>query len=84
MSYKVLSNKVFHIGDRVRAVSVILREIIADDDQEVLEGTVLSVDEDCFIGVAWDKDIKGHNLDGLCEHGHGWWCDFSDIELVSE
>ena len=26
------------------------------------------------IGVQWDNSCGGHDLRGVCQSGHGWWC----------
>lgn len=33
------------------------------------------------IGVKWDKNVSGHDCDGRCEYGFGWWVDATSIEL---
>lgn len=54
-------------------------------------GTVVDVypyeddpDED-EIGVRWDEEImEGHNCDGSCDTGHGWYVRAKAIEFIPE
>lgn len=54
-------------------------------------GTVVEVysyeddhDED-DIGVRWDEEIsEGHNCDGSCDTGHGWYVRAKAIEFIPE
>ena len=36
-----------------------------------LKGTILYNYENST-AIKWDKDINGHNSEGLCENGYGW------------
>lgn len=39
-------------------------------------GTVATSRANVFgnlIGVVWDECMGGHDLDGMCEYGYGWW-----------
>lgn len=64
---------------------------LVDDDWRTLFGisthdigTVVSVDDaDRYdIGVAWDRDLGGHDLYGNCADGHGLWVAGYALELV--
>lgn len=61
----------FQIGTRVRWNS--------------WEGTILSV-RGSWYGVAFDENIGGHSLDGLCQDGHGLFVqqDFLECELPDD
>lgn len=54
-------------------------------------GTVVDVfqhedDPDWYeVGVRWDEEIMGgHNCDGSCETGHGWYVPAKAIEFIPE
>lgn len=75
----------FQIGDRVRCVNE------CPDDNDGIHigdtGTVCDIDEvgRLSVGVSWDHEISlGHTCKGGCAHGHGWYVNESDIELISE
>lgn len=74
----------FEIGDRVRAV----RNISAHKFIHAgYEGTVCDVGRHVgrhLVGVAWDKMIYGHNCNGRCLSGHGFYVHRVDIELVDD
>ena len=57
----------FAIGDRVLCTCAVGWEDIYD-----AVGTILETDDDIF-GIVFDDDIHGHNLNGKCDDGHGWW-----------
>lgn len=68
----------FMEGDRVRAIVYVGGHYIKD-----VLGTIAIVDGD-EIGVAFDDDIGGHDLNGMCNDGHGWWLLAAGIEHVCE
>lgn len=46
-------------------------------------GTVLAVDHDGWPGVKFDISTPGyHDLGGLCEYGHGYWCQPEDVTVI--
>jgi len=53
-------------------------------------GTVVDVypyegDPEDHIGVRWDEEImEGHNCDGTCDKGHGWYVLAKAIEFITE
>lgn len=62
----------FRVGDRVEAV-----EDHIQFNERILKGYVGTI---CnfrgrSIGVVWDKGIGGHDCDGNCKKGHGWYVD---------
>ena len=68
----------FKVGDRVRCVRV-----GKYDKQELLNevGTIKVTDEDgTSIGVAFDADVDGHSLAGMCKNNHGWWVSSNQLE----
>lgn len=75
----------FHKGDRVYALwdnPSGNRSI-----QAGYTGTVVDVypDPEDPIGVRWDEEIiDGHNCDGSCEKGHGWYVRAEAIEFIPE
>lgn len=72
------SQYIYTVGDRVIAaldISTKTGEIRIGD-----EGTVCAV-IGSSIGVAWDRNVGGHDLySGLCEVGHGWYMTSYDIQ----
>lgn len=68
----------FKIGDRVRCV-----ESFANADTVGELGTVVAKGDDpAMKGVAFDKFIHGHSLDGKCTAGYGWWIPEDMLEKV--
>lgn len=60
----------FKVGDRVTCIKVY------DGRQEALNetGTVVDApDTEEYVGVAFDKLVQGHDCNGRCDHGHGWY-----------
>ncbi len=50
-------------------------------------GTIVIVDKGskgCGLGVRFDDSMDGHDLNGECPHGYGWWCSEEDLELIKE
>lgn len=70
----------FHIGDRVCASKG--RPDGNDSISAGDAGTVCIIGKGgARIGVKWDKNVSGHDCDGRCEYGFGWWVDATSIEL---
>ena len=70
---------IYSVGDRVVAA----RDIATQNGEIHIgdEGTVCD-SIGSSIGVAWDRNIGGHDLsNGLCEAGHGWYMTRQDIKL---
>lgn len=68
----------FSIGDRV--VSVVDNP---DNNHRIHIGSTGAV---CRTGtgrvaVEWDDYVGGHDCEGHCAYGHGWWVDICGIEL---
>lgn len=59
----------FSVGDRVKYIHDDLFNIAGLTGTVVVTHNVLTG----YIGVAWDKCIGGHDLNGLCADGHGLW-----------
>lgn len=74
----------FKVGNRV------ICTIHAPDDNTNLEpgftGTIRTIRNGSRlpIGVEWDSDITGHDLDGCCDYGHGWWVNKHHIRHYHE
>lgn len=48
-------------------------------------GTVVVISCSRVLGVCFDEYIqKCHNLSGLCDNGHGWWCSCGNIVCITE
>jgi len=61
----------FQVGDRVRCV-------VAHENRHEAVGRIgtvhaISVTGSGSVGVKFDENIHGHNLNGNCDNGHGWW-----------
>lgn len=68
----------FSVGDRV--VSVVDSP---EDNHSIHVGSTGSV---CRVGtrrvaIEWDEYVGGHDCEGHCADGHGWWVNTEDIEL---
>lgn len=68
----------FNIGDRV--VSVVDSP---ENNHRIYVGSTGVV---CRVGieriaVEWDDYVGGHDCDGHCTDGHGWWVDTNNIEF---
>ena len=58
----------FSVGDRVVCVKPY------DGNEKIVgvSGTVVKAKKD-YVGVAFDKDVAGHDLDGDCIFRYGWY-----------
>ena len=82
-SYGEFSFGDFNIGDRV--VCVVDRSFGNPDILVGVCGTVCDLDEDGFIGVAFDHEIHiGHSCSGQCENGHGWYLRPNALSIVDD
>lgn len=70
----------FCVGDRVRTIS---KNFSGDPDVGFM-GTVVTIDRYNQIGVEFDANFGGHDLNGFAKNGHGWWVCETDIELLNE
>lgn len=65
----------FNVGDRV------VGKFVSDNEKcRGKRGTVRDVDENSIL-VDFDDHINGHDGNGNCQEGHGWWCNIDDIAL---
>ena len=74
----------FCVGDTVRCI-----RDYPDDNEFIFAGcigTVVIIEEGRLpIGVRWDHCFEiGHDCNGRCDFGHGWFVNTCDIELVAE
>jgi len=68
----------FKIGDRVEGIGHV--------GWYNTTGTIKTIDNDILlnIGVEWDKKINsGHDIDGSCKDGYGWFVSEKDIKLLT-
>lgn len=78
-----MKKKKFYVGDRVVAVRDCPsgNECIKAGDK----GTVCDITKGLPpIGVEWDKKMRaprGHDCDGNCEYGFGWYVEECEIDL---
>ncbi|MGM9683496.1 MAG: hypothetical protein ACI3XQ_07845 [Eubacteriales bacterium] len=72
----------FKVGDRVRFIGQ--RSSTHHIAEKV--GTVVCLCDDIlFVGVDFDNKVPMcHDLDGLCEYNHGWWCLENELELIKD
>ena len=71
----------FIIGDRVLCTSMY------DGNYSVKDavGTVITVkDASGRYGVEFDEYVKGHDIQGRCEYGYGYWIDSELLEPLPE
>ena len=65
----------FDVGTRVRYVG-------RNDHIQNKTGTVVFISSPFNVGVRFDEYIpRCHNLSGLCDDCHGWWCN-ADLLMV--
>lgn len=66
------------VGDRVKYDML-------DTGKEEL-GTIVGIREEGSIAVRFDNDVDGHDLDPpyRCKIGYGWYCDETDLKLISK
>ena len=51
---------------------------------EGMTGTVCDTSYSESIGVWWDDDIHGHNCNGKCPHGYGYYISHNDIKRIDD
>lgn len=70
----------FEIDDRVECILD-----HPDDNNDIVSGcigTICQLD-DGRIGVCWDKRVaRGHDCDGNCTDGHGWYVECEYIRVI--
>lgn len=69
----------FNVGDRVKLIK-------SWGIQAGFEGTIMCFSNGAsgvLCGVNYDEDVGGHNLNGCCEYGHGWYAPEDHFELIS-
>ena len=70
----------FKVGDRVICVED--NPYGNDDILAGNTGTVCREDDYGDVGICWDDKVEGgHNCDGSCEYGFGWYVSPSAIKL---
>lgn len=72
----------FHVGERVVCI-----QDFPDDNQNItigLTGVVKNIHGLRRIGVAWDENVHGHNLNGETKYGYGWWVNADCIAPYTE
>ena len=73
----------FKVGDRVICVED--NPYGNDDIFAGNTGTVCREDDYGDVGICWDDKVEGgHNCDGSCEYGFGWYVSPSAIKLDTE
>lgn len=71
MAYYVIGTDGFKIGDKVK-------------HRNKGNGIVLAINKNSVqsLGVEFEKNINGHDLENRCRYGLGWWCFPRDCELA--
>jgi hypothetical protein len=67
-------------GDKVFVKTVV-------DDNEMVANqiaTVRLVDDDGSIGLVFDRNVDGHDLEGHCKNGYGWFVQKNHIRPVTK
>lgn len=81
----MMKNK-FHVGDRV----MITNEAVVYISNHLVDpfsvGTICNVPNQPhnFVGVEFDTDIKGHDCEGTCKPGHGWFVIAEDLVYLED
>lgn len=74
----------YNVGDRV----ITNRAIDGETIPKGSTGTIAIQDDTQFdsgwIGVVWDDLTCGHDLDGACEDGHGWYVYDKFLDLLPD
>lgn len=76
---KTPKNTTIQVGDRVVCVKCFSKKPNVGDF-----GKVVNIVNDKIYQVEWEKDIDGHNCNGLCKERHGWNVMRSCIELADK
>lgn len=69
----------FKVGDRVKVVK---SEYI---EPHILgkAGTIKGFKNRNVVAVMFDDDVNGHDLEGACKFGHGWFCRVENLERIT-
>lgn len=67
----------FNVGDRVQYINNTSQRLYLE------LGTVV-YPFGGFVGVRFDKNVKGHDLGGHCEYGHGRWVPRGNLVIVND
>ncbi len=49
-----------------------------------LQGKIVYIEDDKYIGIEWDKDVGGHDCDGLAKDGYGWDVTRKCFKIISK
>lgn len=61
----------FHVGQRVKATCHISIIRLQEDVGTIVSATHSSSSH--MYGVAFDRNVGGHDCDGFCNTNHGWY-----------
>lgn len=75
MNWKNIITEKFILGAKVKILSDF--DSLYKGDTGIIR--FINGDE---IGVEWDRNMNGHDLDGLAKHGYGWYVQKEDIEVI--
>lgn len=69
-----------HIGQRVIGCKE------HDGKREIInaKGTIRIINHRGEIGIEWDENVHGHDLNGTVEHGYGWYVTHQSIKPLIE
>lgn len=68
----------FKIGDKVMPIHG-----TGHDRKNDIVGTIICT-SGSFFGVEFDEDVNGHDCDGMCEHGYGWFHYSDSLRLIKK
>ena len=86
MAIKDASGREIHVGDRVRVIQDFCGKSLPLRCGTVRQckGVNMGTDFGREIGVEFDEDMNGHDLDGVCPDGYGRWGYGSEVEIIDE
>lgn len=73
----------FKVGDRVRPNDLARGEWSILEEHGVDIGTIIHL-KPRSAAIRFDKKFGGHNCNGKCEDGYGWFLNYEEIDLVEE
>lgn len=74
-----------HVGDRVRVLRGFDGQNLPGKCGTVVQvkGVNWTTDARWDIGVVFDENMNGHDLDGVCTRGYGRWGFGGEVEVIS-
>lgn len=74
----------FNVGDRVECI-----RDSPDNNGSIsvgMQGVICTIvyNTSPHIGVRWDEEVGGHDCQGECSNGYGWFVTASDIKRIDD